>query len=113
MRDYGGTFWVMTRTAPLGPSLLVEALEGGWGRVLHGHCLLPSEGGCLGHGLGRAVFVHRECAGSAIISGRGWGSPSLAHFCFCAGLSSAEACLRGNMCGTRVVDVRAAILTIL
>ena len=72
----------MTRTTALGPSLLVEALEGVCGCALRGHCLLPSEGGCLGCGLGCAVFVHRECAGSAIISGKGWGIPPLHTFVF-------------------------------
>ena len=99
----GCAFWVLTRTTAWG---LLRRLRHSWGvrRALHRRCLLPSEGGCLGQARANAVCVQGSLCRECHHFRKGMGGPSLTHFFLCAGLSSAEACLRvghvWDTCGT-------------
>ena len=90
----------------LGPSLPVEAFVGGRACIARA---LPTafRGRVLGaQAGGNAVCVHGECVqGVPSFQERDGGVPPSYTYFFCAGLSSAEACLRvghvWDTCGTR------------
>ena len=57
-----------------------------------------------------AACVHRECAGSAIISGKGWGGGHSLHTSvFVQDFPLLRPAYMCDMCGTHVGHVRAAI----